>query len=299
MEFIETGRLLYYKTEEPEAFHRSHSRNMAFRLAGDGIVCNVDADNFTGKDFAHYLNTHFLRQPDSYLAVDYHAEDKKHRDSYGRIACYKEDFLAVGGYDEQMIGYGYEDIDFCERLLKYGRDQKFISQEIYLNSIGHSHVVRLENEIRPNQIESVYLHYVTPFESSIIYLFTDQTFSMATIMDKQDGFGIPTLREKKWLQGTWDLTSEQLIIRRNNASHQFFNIISEDRLIDKKKNMYFRITDKSFREELKMHYPLLTNHQYYLNNKNRKVIEVNNGNFGVGTVIRNFEEKIILNPFPK
>lgn len=46
--YISRGVLNYYRTEEPQHYLRSHSRNMAFRLAQGDILCNLDADNFSG-----------------------------------------------------------------------------------------------------------------------------------------------------------------------------------------------------------------------------------------------------------
>ena len=53
--YIDTGILVYYRTEEPLNYHRTHSRNMAFRLSTGDIVCNLDADNFLGEGFASYI----------------------------------------------------------------------------------------------------------------------------------------------------------------------------------------------------------------------------------------------------
>ncbi|HEX6426988.1 MAG TPA: glycosyltransferase, partial [Niastella sp.] len=55
-EFIAAGRVTYYKTFEPQVFSHSHSKNLAFRLASGDIVCNINADHFTGKGFGHYVN---------------------------------------------------------------------------------------------------------------------------------------------------------------------------------------------------------------------------------------------------
>jgi len=292
---INNGRVIYYKTGESESFHRSHSRNMAFRLAEESIVCNIDADNYTGEDFAFYLNEHFIVHRDGYLAVDYNADDKRFKDSYGRIACFKKDFLAVGGYDERMSGYGYEDIDFCERLSRYGLKQYHITSDLYLRSISHSHQERQANEPRANQIQIIYIQFINPFKSHVIYLFNDQTFSMATLLDSQEGFGIPSLEEKGWINGLWKTTDEQLVLKPDNQRTKSLNITSERHLLYARKNTFYRITDDGFQKELKRIYPILTNHQHYLNNIKRNVIKVNSEKFGCGTVFRNFKEKIRIN----
>src|SRR5688572_31144005 len=56
MPHIESGRLVYARTVEPEWYEMAHSRNVAFKLASGQIVCNVDADNWTGPGFAAVLN---------------------------------------------------------------------------------------------------------------------------------------------------------------------------------------------------------------------------------------------------
>ena len=47
MQHIESGRLNYYRTDEPKYFCPNHSQNVTFKLAQNKIVANVDSDNFT------------------------------------------------------------------------------------------------------------------------------------------------------------------------------------------------------------------------------------------------------------
>ena len=35
------------------------------------------------------------------------------------MACWKSDALAIGGFDEQLVGWGHEDADFVFRLQKH------------------------------------------------------------------------------------------------------------------------------------------------------------------------------------
>src|SRR5688572_15135597 len=62
-DLIHSGRLKYFRTTEPKYFHMAHSKHVAHRLATGDIVCNVDADNFTGPGFASKLAEMFLRGP--------------------------------------------------------------------------------------------------------------------------------------------------------------------------------------------------------------------------------------------
>ena len=60
-DYLNSGKLIYYKTLAPRYFNRSHSRNLVFKLSSGDLICNIDADNFTGKGFVCYLNSEFLK----------------------------------------------------------------------------------------------------------------------------------------------------------------------------------------------------------------------------------------------
>ena len=290
-EHIANGRLIYYHAIDQISFHRTHSRNMAFLMAKEGIVCNIDADNYTGAEFAQYIDAHFRKYPESYLAVDYMNYYGKYKDSYGRIACQKKHFLALRGFDEAMSGYGYEDIDFCERLARSGLKPYYISEEKFLKSISHSHDDRQKNEAHSGKFDREYLQQVDPFKSRIIFLFKDHTFSRATILDRMEGFGNPTLEEKDWIRGTWTYVDNKLILQSAKKPEDVLRISPGGDLIDPDGNTYYLIQDDNFRKELEMNYSILTNHQRVLNNRDNKLIQVNSAKFGQGRVIKNFTEE--------
>jgi hypothetical protein len=121
MEHIESGRLVYYRTEEPKYFDMSHSRNIAFKVSTGDIVNNLDADNYTdNKDFtpkyswASYLNMMANQCNDKALFT----KGKQLR--HGRIGFFKKDFMALGGYDEGLKGYGFDDEDLVKRSERLG-----------------------------------------------------------------------------------------------------------------------------------------------------------------------------------
>jgi hypothetical protein len=90
----------------------AHSRNLAFKLATGAIVNNIDADNFTGKAFASFVN--FLANECPRHAV--FAKGK--RMLHGRIGFFKTEFIEyLGGYDEDLKGYGHDDCDILERAM--------------------------------------------------------------------------------------------------------------------------------------------------------------------------------------
>ena len=54
----------------------------------------------------------------------------------GQVFLSKTDFLAVGGLDEKMFGWGPEDSDFRDRLLRFGKEQKI--EECWSYHLEHS-----------------------------------------------------------------------------------------------------------------------------------------------------------------
>jgi len=114
MEHINSGRLVYYRYNEPQYFEMGRSRNVAFKLASGEIVNNVDADNFTKEGFASYINLMAEIAPRKALFA------KGKRLPHGRIGFYKDEFIALGGYDEDLVGYGHDDHDLICRAMGMG-----------------------------------------------------------------------------------------------------------------------------------------------------------------------------------
>lgn len=114
MPYIEVGLLVYVHTTEPRFFGASHSRNISFKVATGDIVNNIDADNFSGQGFAKTLNLLAEVKPEK--AVFTRAEKLTH----GRLGFYKKEWFELGGYDEEFMGYGWEDIDLLYRAMATG-----------------------------------------------------------------------------------------------------------------------------------------------------------------------------------
>ena len=134
---LESGRLVYIKTKSFEFFHHAHAKNIAHRAARGRIVCNLDADNYTGIGFSEYLIQIFLS--DDKLIVIPPTKNKGKRGTFGRIAMLKSDFELIGGYDEQMrFGWGYEDRDLINRAARMGIKIHFMPDNpSFLNAIQH------------------------------------------------------------------------------------------------------------------------------------------------------------------
>jgi len=120
MDYIKSGLLTYYKTEEPKYWCPIHSRNVAMKLGSGEIINMLDANKFTTEGFATHINS-IANQIDR-PAVFARAMGRKNVRSYfrlfGRIGFFKEDFMSLGGYNEEFSGYGWQDRDLLYRAMK-------------------------------------------------------------------------------------------------------------------------------------------------------------------------------------
>lgn len=130
---LESGVLMFYQLAARREFHMAHAKNLSHKLSRGTILCNVDADNFTGPNFAQYLQARFTGSLPMFL------RSAGPRGSRGRIAFRREQFEALGGYDEGLgRGWGYEDGDLCNRAKAWGLEEQFIPMDSpYLRIIRH------------------------------------------------------------------------------------------------------------------------------------------------------------------
>lgn len=152
---IASGRLVYYQTKKPQAFEMSRAKNMAHQLASGEVVCNLDADNYAGYDFAFYINSVMDINSHSIGAQDYiHKKNiftgSPISDCGGRIFLLKEFFTKLGGYDERFVAYGCEDIDFKMRAKRFGLTFQYIPR-YFLKAIRHTNRLREKNMLLTTQ----------------------------------------------------------------------------------------------------------------------------------------------------
>ena len=122
MPHIKSGRLKYYRTEEPEFFQPNHSQNITFRLSNNDIIANVDADNFTHENYAQRISDcasvaeQVLIVPDNFLLPNSNRIFLK-----GRFAIRKQDAYQLRGFDEDLDnGFGNDDLNFVFRAMLSG-----------------------------------------------------------------------------------------------------------------------------------------------------------------------------------
>lgn len=115
MEHIESGRVVYYRTETPKFYSMTKSRNIAFKLASGDIVNNVDADNFVKEGFVDHLNIMANQFSEKVIF------SKGKNLIRGRLGFWKHEFIdTLKGYDEKIEDYGRDDHDLMYRALMAG-----------------------------------------------------------------------------------------------------------------------------------------------------------------------------------
>lgn len=120
MEYIESGRLKYYRTTEPQFFCPNHAQNVTFRVANGPLVANVDSDNFTQPGYLARLNQCAARADSKLLVVpaNFLLPGSKKLLLKGRFAVYRDDIERWGGFDEDLDeGFSNDDLNFVFRAM--------------------------------------------------------------------------------------------------------------------------------------------------------------------------------------
>ena len=280
--YIENGTLKYFRTEQPIYFDRSHSRNVAFKLATGKVVCNVDADNFTGEGFAEYVNEAFCKEK-GIVITGSEPSYTRTKSVVGRVCVYREHFDRIKGFDENMKNYGWEDVDFVNRLINLGLKPVYIQADKYLNAIEHDDFMRFKNESFSNNIQDIYICYLTPIFSKILVLLKQKKFILSNLDFSKDGAKLARSETK----GTWKVVKQTLILYNENTT--LFRLdIKDDKNLEFKQVLYHLITDLKFLTSLKLQLPIMWNK--FISDRNSDITIANLKGYGEAVVYKNFSE---------
>lgn len=109
---IESGLLNYYHAPNLPVFRMAHAKNAVALLSSFPIILNSDADVFevetTPVPPGLFVHAGFLPNIG------------------GHISVHRADFMRLGGYDESMVGWGYEDLDFKNRAMRMGLNESVV-----------------------------------------------------------------------------------------------------------------------------------------------------------------------------
>jgi len=279
-EELNNGKLFYFKMDTVQFYDWSHSRNLAVSLATGDIICNVDADNFTGAGFAAYVSEIFKKMSNIFLTTYYMPLRKN--DVLGRICMLKESFLKIGGYDERMKHYGFEDIDLIHRLERSGLKKVDINNPLFLNAIQHSNKERTINSKEGFYLKDLYIRYITGYSSELLFLFQDHTTMSGTMINnlfynklepiKPPNFSLRynfSILEDSWVSGVCPNNDE-------SKSSDFKG--------------FYRITSKQLREDALFFFHQISNRLIMEENTRKKISTVKNKTTQKGNLYKNFSQ---------
>lgn len=303
MEQIRSGRLVYYKNPYPEQFNMSHSKNMVSRLASGEIVCLVDADNYTGNRYARFVNNNFQINPNSFLTTVYKDKLIHKIDTGGRVCFRKTDFMSIQGFDESMNNYGFDDIDFANRLEASGKKRVILKNHEFLNAIEHNDDARIMNQKNYHDFQDLFVNFINPARSDLLFLFKDQTLNLGTVIESrmthtQDYKSIMKTRQykyqfilekNKWLNGIWRQSHRQKQLFFDDGTE--WKLKLNDGMWKSGSKVFHSIQNEEKIKELILFHSTISNRNKMIQNKKRKILSVNNGSFGRGMVYKNFDER--------
>lgn len=155
--YIEKGIVKYLHTTKPTTFSQAITKNIVTKHGLCDVVSTLDADNELTPMYVKAL-LQCYNQPETYytdkrewfkteLACTPRAQRRWRKSARkelveaskhllihaaalphvsGRVTCYKKDLLEIGGYDESMTGWGYEEVDFINRHKKYYKQDRIL-----------------------------------------------------------------------------------------------------------------------------------------------------------------------------
>lgn len=308
-DFVDRGILIYFRTPAPLYFRRAHSRNVAFKLATGDIICNLDADNFTGENFAFYINEVFQASGSICLNTLGNGGILPEKDVLGRICVRKDEFIDVTGFDELMDTYGFEDFDLIYRLEKNGVPQKCIEHKHHLTAIRHGDDERIKKEYITNTLRMVLLNYIDESTTHVVFIHIDSTFKIGTIVDNHTiSSQIPkalqqtspplrfryTIKQPEWIIGKWSGPPDEisletddsmkLTLKTDGVNNYYYDSISRDR--------YYPIVNKEMLETIIFFNSEVSNRMKMEKNMNSGDIRVNRSSFGEAVVFKNFDYQL-------
>jgi len=300
--YIDEETLVYYKTTEPTYYLRSHSRNVAFRLANATILCNLDADNFLGKGFSNFLLEKFSNYNKIFIT-----NSSLVRDTFGRISIRNEDFFSIRGYNEALHGYGDEDSDIQNRLMQKGLKPIIFNNPKFYNFISHSNSERISEETMFKNLYEMYITYVNPYTSGVLLLNKDYSLEQYTLIAKgqlnvliefssvYDCFSNDkdrTVLQDDVVKGTWSEDCKKIYIQNNFTSYQ---ICKKLPIINLGDTVFYRVQNDEVKAKIIILLSDAINYKEAIKQIKNKLV-INPEGFGKGIVYKNFNlsKKIIL-----
>lgn len=304
-EFVLAGKLIYARTESPSYFRRSHSRNLAFKIATGDLVCNVDADNFIGSGFATFLANIFRKTRNVFVAADNTGKYYRINDAVGRFCGWREDFFDINGYDEKIDGYGFEDVDLCERLHQLGRKKVVIKDVSYLKTVEHDHAERVKNEWAYKSLHGAFIHYANEWSSEVLLLFSNGRYHRRDFVNFISMYSanlsaswlthqeIISIEERRPVvveeDGKWEQKGEKLHLNEDSRQSETPCFFDKKTIVipGGKYATFYKIENSDLLVDILLLYSMNKNKKQFEENKAISS-RVNTSGFGQDIIVKNF-----------
>lgn len=299
--YIEDKKVVYYRATSPQSFHRSHSKNMLLRLAEGDIICFIDADNFTGAGYAKHINSILKNNQDAFITTIGKRVTNNPTDVLGRVCCKRSDLLKIEGYDEYMADYGMEDVDLANRLEVLGKKRVLLKNSKYLKAITHFNDERTVNHTSNIKFK-LYVNYINPSESELLYMFDNNTFSIGKVTDNATVHSSKKLnmlknlscelKDSNWVNGDWHLSGNMIYLTDEVSGRSTGNLTYQSsvlKAININDKCFYLVTNPKIVSSVQHSFSILKNRYRAMQNKLQKITGANEGRFGKGEVFKNFD----------
>jgi predicted glycosyltransferase involved in capsule biosynthesis len=156
-------RIKLFVPTSPVPFNTSVGRNISMDIAAGDVIFYIDSDvkllkpvdltkikpnNFM-QGCKYVGNENIVEDELSYNKVGKHWIADRCLGNYmtslnGEILFWKEQFIKMNGFDERMKGWGFNDIDFYNRLVRSGYERIDFPQDT-IQHIEHDNDIRVRN----------------------------------------------------------------------------------------------------------------------------------------------------------
>ena len=144
------NKIVYKKIKFREHFHHSRAKNISHKMASGDYMVNLDADNIVTPQFHKEIYKLFKKGANVIWPT---TTPNTTGGGTGRIAIDKQTFFKLGGYDENIVGWGYEDIDLIERSKKLNCNIQIV-KDVTIKYIRHSEIYRFAETVEKSREES-------------------------------------------------------------------------------------------------------------------------------------------------
>lgn len=173
--YLNSGLVKYYRTDGQKYWVAAHAKNICYKKATGDILVNLDCDNILVENYCEYLFELFKKNEKIIVASE--SEDKfGNNGCCGMIACKKDHFYSVNGYDEDFnVGWGLDDTSFQFRCRMQNNLELVVQDKKYNFCIGHDNNIRTKNCLNKNIMETKFI------SESILYKIKDSENYIANL----------------------------------------------------------------------------------------------------------------------